>query len=60
MGKVLRLGRRKVAPVVKCPTTDPNVVGSNPVGAEIGIHVFHKPRNGQEYWFTQEANIDTA
>ena len=37
--------------MVECPTTDPKVVGSNPGGAEIGLHVFHKPHNGHEYWF---------
>ena len=31
---------------VECPTTDPKVVGSNPGGAEIGLHVFHKPPMG--------------
>ena len=48
----------KVSPVVECPTTDPKIVGSNPGGAEIGLHVFNKTNNGHEYWFTQEANID--
>ena len=37
---------------LECPTTDPNVVGLNPDGKfEFGLHNFHKPHNGHEYWF---------
>jgi hypothetical protein len=45
---------------VKYPTTDPKVMGSNPGGAKIGLHVFHKPHNGHKYWFTQEANTKSS
>ena len=53
---------RKVGPVVECPTTDPNVVGSNPGDAEIGLHVFHKAHNWTRELvdlFTQEAVIES-
>ena len=33
---------RKVGLVVECPTTVPKVMGLNPGGAEIELHVFHK------------------
>ena len=36
---------RKVGQVVESPTT-----GSNPGGAEIGLHVFHKQYYEHEYW----------
>ena len=38
--------------MVECPTTDPKIVGSNPGCAKIRLHVFHKPHNGHEYWFS--------
>ena len=46
--------------MVEWPNTDPKVVGSNQGGAEIGLHVFRKPQNGHEYWFTQEAKIESG
>ena len=46
--------------MVECPTTDPKVVGSNSGGAEIGIHIFLKPHIGNEYWFIQEAVIESG
>ena len=36
--------------MVECPTTDLKSFGSNPGGAEIGLHVFHKQHNRHEYW----------
>ena len=41
---------RKRCPGVECTTLDPKVVGSNPICAEIGLHVFYNPQNGHEYW----------
>ena len=51
--------RRKVGPVVECPTTDPKIVGTNPSGFEIGLHVFHKPQWARVLvdLFTQEAVV---
>jgi hypothetical protein len=51
---------RNVDPVVEYPTTDSLVMGSTPGGAEIGLHVFHKPHNDHEYQFTKEANIESC
>ena len=50
----------EVGLVVECLTTDPRIVGSNPDGAEFGLHVFRKPHYGHEYCFTQEANIESG
>ena len=58
--KELLFGSWKVDPVVECQITDPKVVGSNPGGTKIGLHVFHKPHIGHKYWFIQEANIKSG
>ena len=48
--------------VVEYPTTDPNVLGSNPDGAEAGIHVLHKlyTMGTSSHWLAKEANIENG